>query len=491
MSTQTLTARRDSGAIWSMLLLGGALFLGWQIVKGGPMIRVVAAIVVILILAVPALEHPRKAVTGLFIVLPFLGMLRHMFLSSTGPAFLDPLLLITSAVSITVLISLILNKEMDFGGTPLSKVVFLLLAVGVLQIFNPEQGEGMSGLLVGLTGVMINLIPISFFFIARSISDLAMTHRIVRIVIAIGVLSGLYGISQVFFGFRGFERQFIESGFTALTVGGTTRPFSTFNNPAEFASYLHLAFTAAFAMLLFTPRGKRIWWLVAAVVITYAGFLTGSRGFTVKVGLAVIVLLAARAKNRAMAFGVIVILVTGVVWWSSSTTSDSTIQEKEAGASQLVEQQLRALRDPFDPAKSTVPVHFNQFKDGMVYAITERPFGQGTGVATRGGAKFEGTQASTELDIGDMFLSLGVIGGVLYLSAIGLTVVQAARVRRALPGPVWIAIWAMAVTSIGAWVIGGNYAVVPLIWFLIGASDGAYKRLRSRGLLEHGGALPS
>lgn len=491
MSTQTLAPRRSSGAVWTALMIAGALFLGIQIVNGGPMIRVVAAIVVMLVLAVPALEHPRKAVIGLFIVLPFLGMIRHMFLSSTGAAFLDPLLLITSAVTITVIVSLVLNKQMDFGGTPLSKVVFLLLGVGVLQIFNPEQGPGVSGLLVGLTGVMINLIPISFFFIARSISDLAMTHRVVRIVIVVGVASGLYGISQVFFGFRGFEKQFIESGFTALTVGGTTRPFSTYNNPAEFASYLHLAFTASFAMLLFSSRGKRLWWLASAGVIAYAGFLTGSRGFTVKVGLAVIVLLAARAKNRAMALGVIVILVTGVVYWSSSTSSDSTIQEKEAGASQLVEQQLRALRDPFDPEKSTVPVHFNQFRDGMVFAVTKAPFGHGTGVATRGGAKFNGTQASTELDIGDMFLSLGVIGGVLYLAAIGLTLVQASRVRRALPGPVWIAIWAMATTSIGAWVIGGNYSVVPLIWFLIGAADGAYKRLRTRGLLEQGGALPS
>lgn len=483
MSTQTLTLRRSNGVVWTALLVAGALFLGNQIVVGGPMIRVVTAIVVMLALAVPALEHPRKALTGLFIILPLMGMLRHAFLSSTGPAFLDPLLLITSAVSITIFISLTLNHEMDFAGTPASKLVFLFLVVGLIQVFNPNQGS----LLVGLTGVMINLIPISFFFIARSVSDHAMTQRMMRIMMALGVLTALYGISQVFFGFRGFERNFIDSGFTALTVGGTTRPFSTFNNPAEFASYLHLAFTASFAMLLFSPRGKRWMWLAASCVIVYAGFLTGSRGFTVKAGLAIIVLLAARAKHRSLAFGIIVMLVTAAVWWSASTTSDSRLEEKEAGAAVLVEQQLRALRDPFDPEKSTVPVHFNQFRDGITFAATKAPFGLGTGVATRGGAKFGGVQASTELDIGDVFLSLGVVGGGLYLLIIVVTITQASRVRRALPGPVWIAIWTAACTSIGAWVIGGNYAVVPLIWFMLGAADGAYKRLRTRGLMEPGG----
>ena len=491
MSTQTLTPRRSGGAVWTVVLVAGAVFLGGQLVNGGPMIRVVTAIVVMLVLVIPALEHPRKAIVGLFILLPFMGMIRHAFLSSTGPAFLDPLLLITSAVSLTVFVSLTLNNEMDFGGTPASKLVFFFLVLGLIQVFNPNQGEGVSALLVGFTGVMINLIPISFFFIGRSISDHAVTQRMIKTVILIGVLTALYGMSQVFFGFRGFERSFIARGFNALTVGGTTRPFSTFNNPAEFASYLHIAATASFAMALFSPRGKRLMWLVATCVIFYGGFLTGSRGFTVKVGLSVIVLLAARAKNRTLAFGVIVILVTGVVYWSSSTSSDSTIQDREVGQSQLIEQQLRALRDPFDAEKSTVPVHFAQFREGVTFAVTKRPFGMGTGIATRGGAKFGGNGAATELDIGDVFLGLGIVGGVLYLLIILTTITQASRVRRSLPGPVWIGIWTIACTSVGAWVIGGNYAVVPLIWFLLGASDGAYKRLRARGLIGEADPTPA
>ena len=485
MNSTLAPTRRVNAAAWAAILVVGAVFLGRQIVTGGPFVRVVVAIVVMGVLAVPAIERPRAAVIGLFVLLPFLGVVRHLFLASTGTIALDPLLLVTSAVAVTIFVSLTLNNEMDFGGTPLSKIVFLLFVVSLLQVFNPGQGATWSQvLLIGFTGVMINLIPIGFFFIARSISDPEMTHKVVRIVLVVGTLAALYGLVQVFVGFRGFERTFLaRQGYTALSVGGTTRPFSIFNNSAEYAAYAHYAFVVAFATLLFAPKTKRLLLLATAGTIAYAGFLTGSRGFTVKIAIAAVALLAARARNRLLATGIILLMVTSFVVWSSSTSSTTTIQSKQAGAAQLVEQQVRALADPFNREKSTLPIHFDAVATAMTYAVTQQPFGLGTGVVTRGGAKFGGIQAGTELDIGDAFLALGVIGGVLYLLAIVMTLVQAGRVRRALPGPVWIGIWVMAATSIGAWLNGGNYAITPLIWFLIGAADGEFKRLRARGLI--------
>lgn len=472
--------RSRRNAAWVFMLLVGAALLGRQVATGGPMIRVAIAVLVMGILVIPALERPRTAVIGLFILLPFLGAIRHLFLASTGAARLDPLLLVTTAVAVTVIVALVLNREMDWSGTSLSMVVFLLLVVGIIQIFNPA-----SSLLVGLTGVMINLVPISFFFIARSVSDAQFTHRVVRIVITIGSLAAAYGLVQVFVGFRGFEKTFLATQSPASgRVGDTQRPFSFFNNASEYAAYAHLAFVAALAMFLFSPKARRFVSLALVVLLAYAGFLIGSRGFTVKIGLAIVILLATKARNRLLAVGIMTLLVGAAVAWGVTSTSDSTIQEKQAGASQLVEQQLRALRDPLDPAKSTLPVHFESATRGITQALTEHPWGLGTGVSTRGGAKFGGIEAGTEFDVGDIFLAMGVPGGILYIAAIILGIWQAARVRRALPGPVWIGIWAMAATSIGAWLVGGNYAITPLIWFLIGAADGEYKRLKARGLTE-------
>lgn len=464
------------------------MFIGRQVVLGGPAVRITVAVVVMMALAIPALEHPKNAITALFVLLPFLGTIRHAFLSATGVAALDPLLLITSSVAITVIVALALSDRLDLEGTPAAKVIFLLLCVGLLQVFNPGQG----GLLVGVTGIMINLIPVSFFFIARSISDHQMTTRVVRIVMVIGVLAAVYGISQVFFGFRGFEKTWLSSqGYNAATVGDTTRPFSFFNNASEYAAYAQIAFVALFSMLLFAARGaKRHWYLAGAALIAYGGFLIGSRGFTVKVVLAVIVLLATRAKSRLLSLGVVILLSGAVMIWSASTTSDTRIQDQEKGASQLIDQQLRALRDPFDRTKSTLPIHWESATRGIWYAMAHEPIGLGTGVATRAGAKFGGIQAGTEFDVGDAFLALGVPGGILFILAIFFGLLQASRVKRAMPGPLWNAIWAIGLTSIGAWLLGGNYAIAPLIWFLIGAADGQYKQLQARGLLDARGRVP-
>jgi hypothetical protein len=475
------TNKRFLGLMWSGMLVFGSVYLGRQILTGGPMLRVITAMAVMAVLAVPAIENPRKAVLGLFVLLPFMGDIRHAFISSTGAARLDPLLLVTSAVAVMIFVSLIMSQEMDFTGTALSKAVFLLLGVGLLQVFNPEQ----ASVLVGLTGIMINLIPISFFFIARSIADAEFAHKVFKIVLVIGTLGAIYGLSQVFIGFRGFELKWIANGgYGGLTVGNTIRPFSFFNNASEYASYTHYAFCAAFAMLLFAPKTKRFFALGLVVVIFYAGFLIGSRGFTVKVVLAVIILLAGRAKNRMVGTGIVVMLVGGLTLWSMNATSTSTIQSKEAGAAQLTEQQTRALKDPFNRNVSTLPVHYESAKTGIMYTITKKQFGQGVGSTTTAASKFGGQQSGTEFDIGDAFLSLGVIGGVLYLISIMLGITYASRVRKALPGPVWAAIWAMAATSVGAWLVGGNYSITPLIWFLVGTADGEYKRLRDRGLIK-------
>ncbi|HEX9775530.1 MAG TPA: hypothetical protein VGB83_08110 [Actinomycetota bacterium] len=473
-------ARRNPGAIWAGLLATGALAIGYQIASGGSAIRVVVAVVVMGVLAIPSVQHPRAAVTWLFALLPFMGMIRHLFLGVSGRAFLDPLLLITSAVAIIIFVSMTVNGQMDFEGTTLSKLVFLLLVVGLIQVFNPEQ----RSLLTGVTGIMINLVPLSFFFIGRTIGDADYTHRLTRMVMVIGGLGALYGLKQVFMGFFGFEREFIANAYGALRVADTTRPFSFFNNASEWASYAHIAFVVAFASMLFKPKSKRSLLLLLTAVIAYSGFLIGSRGFTIKVLLAIVVLVAARARSRFLAMGLAGMMIGLAVLWSATTTTTGNINEKEAGASQLIEQQVRALSDPFDRTKSTLPIHFEQATEAVGYVITHKPAGVGTGASTLAGSKFGGLQASTELDIGDFFLSLGVPGGLLYVAIVIVAITTASRVRRALPGPAWVGIWAMLLTSVGAWLLGGNYAIGPLLWFLIGAVDAAYKRLRDRGLLR-------
>jgi hypothetical protein len=62
--------------------------------------------------------------------------------------------------------------------------------------------------------------------------------------------------------------------------------------------------------------------------------------------------------------------------------------------------------------------------------------------------------------------------------------------RRYTNGPMWPAVAGMTIAAFGQWLNGGNYAVAPLIWFMIGASDLAYQRLRRNQKLGEFAQLP-
>ena len=66
------------------------------------------------------------------------------------------------------------------------------------------------------------------------------------------------------------------------------------------------------------------------------------------------------------------------------------------------------------------------------------------------------------------FVGLGIAGGILYLAIVGLTVYQAVKSHFA-GKPAALPIIGILIVCAFQWLIGGNYALVTLIWLLIGA----------------------
>ncbi len=463
--------------IWNSILLLGALFLGRQVVAGGPLLRIIAALALLAAFAIPAVERPQRAMVMLFAWLPFLGIVRRALVPATGFSALDPLLLVSSAIIILILATLILTGRSNMGGTVLSRMVFWLLLIGLLQVFNPGQGN----LLVGLTGVMFVLVPMMCFFIGRSVADDRMIAGMQRVIIVAGIIAAAYGMYQVIVGFPGFEQAYLaRAGFGGLYVGSAIRPMSTFTNPLEYATYLNFAVMTTLAYLVYKKGISRYWLWGALGFMVYSGYLIGSRGFVVFAALGSIILLGARAKNAFVALLTVAVLFGGIVYWTSTRTSTVTKLDETASAQeQLKQRQIGALTDPFDPKKSTLGVHYKGVMEGLIYAFTEQPYGLGTGSTGRGSTKFGGNKSSsTELDISDATIAFGVIGGVMYMGIIAVAGIQLFRMRRMLPGPMWPAVLGMAIVSFGQWLNGGNYAVAPLIWFMLGAADNAYMKVR-------------
>ena len=488
IETQVRPRRGVPPAFWSAVLVVGALFLGNQVTSGGPLLRIAFVLALAVAMIIPAIEQPQKAMYLLFCILPFLGLVRRLFVPVAGYSSFDPLLLISSAVTLVIFATLILTKRANMGGTPLSMMVFFLLLIGLVQVFNPSQ----ESILVGLTGIMFILIPMMCFFIGRSVADEKLIARMQRIIIGVGFLAALYGMYQVLVGYPGFEKAYIaRAGFGGLYVGGAIRPFSTFVNPLEYATYLGFAVSTAAAFFLYKRQMQKFWVLGALALIAYSGYLIGSRGFIYGSGAAVLVIIGMRAKNAFMAMLIMATLVGGIVLWTSSTSGENVKPADETAAAQLKARNEPAIKDPFDEKRSTLRAHYRGVKEGLIFAFTERPFGLGTGAVTRGGSKFgAGTSQSTELDISDATIAFGVIGGLLYIAIMLRTWWQLYMLRRMTNGPMWPAIAGMSIAAFGQWLNGGNYAVAPLIWFMIGASDLAYQRLRRNQKLGEVSQLP-
>lgn len=476
-------SRLNTKPIWNSLMILGAIFLGNQVIAGGAVLRIVSALAVLVAFIVPALEHPKSAMYMLFSWLPFLGIIRRVLVPATGYTSLDPLLLISSAVVIIILLTLLFTGKAEMGGSPLSFMVFLFLMIGLLQVFNPAQG----GIFVGLTGVMFVLVPVMCFFIGRSVADPETLAKLQRYMIFVGVIAGAYGLFQVYIGFPGFEQAYLaKAGFGGLYVGSAIRPFSTFTNPLEYSLYLSFCVMTTLSYLIYKRNMSKFLLLGALGFMVYAGYMIGSRGFIYSTVVGAIILLGSRARNMIVAFFMIAAIFGGVFLVTSSQTgSDGIVDENATAAQTLQERQNAALLDPTDPTKSTLGVHYKGVKEGLVYAFTEEPFGLGTGSTGRGSTKFgDGRSSSTELDISDAAISFGIVGGLLYMGIIVLAGWQLFRMRTLFSGPMWPAVMGMAVVSFGQWLNGGNYAVAPLIWFMLGASDMAFLRAKREKLAE-------
>ncbi len=470
---------RLSIPVFNAFLALGAYYLGKQVLAGGPMLRICAAGALAALLAIPAIRRPQMALLGLFVWLPFLGLVRRFFITSSGATALDPLLLISTLVTILIFVTLMISRRAVLGGTPLAKLVFFFLVIATLELFNPNQGNW----LVALTGVMFIITPILMFMIARSIADEAFVRRVQWVVILTGVFAALWGLKQVFFGFAGFEKEWLSCcSYGALKVHSTTRPFSTFSNAVEFSTYMGFAIVMCYSRVLYARGNTRLFFAGAMTIMAYAGFLVGSRGFVVGTLLAMVILTGLRARNRFFSVVIVLMLLGAAVMWTATQTSTTDSRDLAPGKDQLVNQQLTALKDPTDISKSTLPAHALHAWAGIASALRQHPVGLGTGAISRGGAKFGGNVASygTELDIGNSFVAFGLIGGLLYFGVVGMAFRQLYVLRRVTANPMWVAVLGMCILSIGQWQNGGAYAISSLLWFSLGASDGALRELREK-----------
>jgi len=425
-------------------------------------VRLLIAIAVFASAFVCLFVAPRVALIGIFGYLAILGGLRRGLIPLLGWPPQDVLLLVMPFVAALFCLYLIAVRRVKINSS-ISRLLLVLLCFMLVEIVNPLQG----GIAVGLAGALFYVVPLLWYFLGRVVCDRIALDRLFKAVIVIAVIAAVYGLFQTFFGFTEADKEWMKiDGYAALGVGATLRAIAFFTSAEEYESIVCLGIILLWAAFLL---GKRLT-IVPIMFLAVAGFLESQRSLMFATIIAMTILWAIQAHNRRtwVARGVVA-LALATIGLVSSMTGLQYVQ-MSSSISELVKHQVVGVLNPTDPSASTATLHTFMVAQGILSGFTT-PYGQGLGGTTIASAKLSGSGGGTEFDISNMFVSLGAVGGFLYLFIIGVVLNASIRCWIAERSLLSLSIIGVLLIGFGQWLNGGQYSFAFLIWIVIGALD--------------------
>jgi hypothetical protein len=411
-------------------------------------------------LLVISARWPRAAAIGTLAGLPFLALTRRLLIHDAGWTSTDPLLLVAPLVAIALAYRLFAVEGRPLAPDRLSKLVLALLALTMLQTLNP-LGTGIG---VNVVGLLFAGAPLLWFFVGREIADERTVLKFGAWIIISGTAIALYGLRQTDVGFLPWDQAWMSvAGYKSLVVGDATRAFGTFSSAAEYAQYVGAALMTAIVFALY----RRRWAALAVPMLAVVLFLASVRATLILAAVATVVVIIFRSVKRpawaATASISVVLLGVGVM----HALAPALEGQARTSQSDLVQHQLGGVADPLHSDQSTLSIHAKEVRTGMIQSF-HNPLGQGVGITSQAATTLNSTAFTTEVDISDAFVSLGIFGGVLYVVVIATAFSSTARVfwrDRALAP---LMVLSVLIVSLGQWRNGGHYAVSAIIWFLLG-----------------------
>ena len=462
---------RSLGSVAGLsLLLAGAAAAGWIAVSRPEWHRAALAIALVVNLLILGMRWPRATALATLAFLPFLALVRRLLISDAGFTSNDPLLLVGPIVALFLLYRLYVVGDSRRGSDRLFLLVAALLAVAVLQVFNPLAT---GGLLAALGGLLFVGVPLLWFFVGRELGDRRSIALLVFGTIGVGCVVAAYGLLQTQYGDPlPWDQKWIDvNGYGALSVsssetGNSLRPFSTFSSNQEYASFLASGVTFIVALLL-----HRRWLPVVALpLLALALFLAGGRGALVMSILALVILLALRTRKWLSGL-LVVVLGIAVAFVAAGALGPRIDRAAGLGGNAIVERNVSGILKPLDPSKSTVITHWSSILDGFAKSLSN-PAGHGTGATNIATNLGDAESIDSENDLSNAFLNLGLVGGLLYLAVI-VALFRAVFAHYVARRDVLLfAVAGLLVVTFGQWLNGGLYAVAPLLWFLAGWASG-------------------
>jgi hypothetical protein len=423
-----------------------------------------AAILTLFLIGLSLASRTSAIVTTLTYLI-FIGDYRRYAGFLQGYPASDPLLLVAPVAAFFLSALVFLDgkaRRMSTLGALIGMFALLMTA----EIFNPEQG----GVAVGFAGALFYIVPMLWFWVGRAYGTPTLVDQLLRrLIVPAAVCTALLGIYQAFYGLLPFEAAWAKSkgeSFGALYVSLSVRPLGFFTSPAEHVRFLLIASVITLAYWL---RGRSLLILILPLLFA-ALFLGSSRGPIVMFALTGVVLWSVLARSSALWVprATVAAVIAGAALGAGLLGLQQLHLDSRIEA--LVTHQVEGLLNPTDTEKSTAVGHVALAAEGLMGGVTS-PAGKGLGATTIGASKYGSGAYSAEVDLANMFYSLGILGGMLYLAVIIAAIAAAISLWRARRNAVELATLGMCLCTLSAWLLGGEYAVDAIMWFVLGAVD--------------------
>ena len=406
----------------------------------------------------------RWAILGAFVYLTLLGDIRRWILPFDAWSGADPLLVVGPVTAIVLWAVAFNSGRVDFD-TSLSRWILLLMGIMILQIFNPIQG----GLMVGMTGAMFLLVPLLWYWVGKSFGSEALLRAFFfRLVVPLACIAALLGFYQVTFGYPEYQLEWYRvGGYSALGPSEEyLRPLSVFPNITEYAKYLGYGILVLLVPLL---RGQWVWLSAPTIIgLFLALFLTGTRGpvlLLIMSGAVLWTILGRSVRTWVPRLAVALLIgVCGMVYGLSQ------VGQIEGGSRAHFNVQRQAGLIPEGGTSGPIAIHLNLVRIAGVRTL-QQPLGHGLGYVTLAASRFGDGGFSSEKDFTDMFIALGVPGGIVYLIVQGYTTLLAIAYWRRTRSTVGLIVTGILLFSVFSWLRPGQYVATPLVWFCIGSLD--------------------
>jgi len=477
-----MAASRRSPIIWLAPIQAAAAFTVLGVIAGGQILRGWILTAIFFLMAFPLMVSLEAGLVAMIMFEPFRGLTRRLQYLIVDYSQFDPIHVLTPVVALMALAKVLQRERFQIiNATPLAGAVTLLAGIFVVQIFNPLQG----GLMIGLSGAMLILAPVSWFYFGQAVST-RLIRTVLQLIVGLGLVASLYGVYQLIYGYPEFERYWLENVefYVSIGVGHVKRPLATFTSAEEWGRYIAMGSLIALGFAI----GARQWlvrggWFLCTVGLSTVLLFTGQRTaiFGLLLGFATLIVLGARNLRGAalrVAMLLVPFLLVAVLAKPPSEDEMWSKEETETVGTLLSHTQRGTLQPT---GEDSLYVRFEIWQDLITNVIPYRPLGSGLGAGSLSSLKFTSGAEETAIDNFVLVLAVacGIPGALLFLWILGRATVfafrQTGRARDALPATPEATVARIVAALMPIFILNNIfgltfslYAVAPIGWLLIG-----------------------